>query len=192
MQPHIDTIRNNFEELSDAASFDPDLANMELYLGCEIYYYPSITQWLDEGRVSSLADSRFVLLEFGYTMDERTIREGVSRVASEGFYPIVAHVERYKKLVGNLKAVDDLISRGAYIQINSEALRERFKIRSFAKKLLKNEMVHFVATDAHDTFSRAPRLFEAAEYIRKHYGGDLYGSIFFDNPAMIINKQYRR
>ncbi len=187
MQPHIDTIKRNFAMLRDAAASDPELANMELFIGCEIYYYPSVTQWLDEGRVSSLAGTRFVLLEFGYTMDERTIREGVTRVASEGFYPIVAHVERYQKLVGNIKAVDDLISRGAYIQINSEALRGRFKIRSFAKKLLKNDMVHFVATDAHDTYKRAPQLYDAAEYIRKHYGEDLYGRIFFDNPEMITN-----
>ena len=188
MQPHMDTIKERFATLKSAAASDPYISDMHLYLGCEIYYYPSVTEWLEEGRVSSLAGSRYVLLEFGYTNDERTIFDGVSRVAGAGFYPVVAHIERYRRLVGNMKAVRELISRGALIQINSEALYAGFRVRSFVKKLLKNNMVDFVATDAHDTYERGPYIAKEAEYIRKHYGEDLCRKLFIDDPAMILSE----
>jgi protein-tyrosine phosphatase len=104
--------------------------------------------------------------------------------------PIIAHLERYKKLVGDIKSVDELISKGAYIQINSEALTDGFKVRSFAKKLLKERMVQFLATDAHDTKRRAPKLSKAVSYIEKHYGGSYCRELVIDNPERVINNEY--
>ena len=187
MEPDAGTIRDHFGKLQKAAAGDPVLVDMEMYLGSEIYYYPSVSEWIEEGRVLSMAGSRYVLLEFGYTMDARMIYDGVSRVALEGFYPIVAHVERYRSLVGNMKAIRELISRGALIQINSGSLSGPYRIRSFVRKLLKCGMVHFVATDAHDTSQRAPHIAKAAEYIRKHYGEDLCSELFVYNPARILS-----
>ena len=186
VQPHIDLLRQKLEELKKAASDYENLAQMELYLGCELYYYPSAVEWLSEGTVPTMADSRYVLLEFGYSMDKRMIEDGVTRVASAGYYPVIAHIERYRKIAGDLKAVDELIGRGALIQINSGALYDDRRTRSFVKKLLKREMVHFVGTDAHDIRGRMPSLASESEYIARHFGEDYCRRLFIDNPAMII------
>ncbi len=186
VQPHIDTLRQKLEELKDAAEGYENLAQMNLYLGCELYYYPSAVEWLSEEKVPTLADSRYVLLEFGYSMDKRMIEDGVTRVAAAGFYPVIAHIERYRKLAGDMKAVDDLIERGALIQINSGSLYEGWHTKSFVKKLLKEEMVHFVGTDAHDIRGRIPSLARESEYITRHFGEDYCRRLLIDNPAMII------
>ena len=183
MEPDADKIRSRFRQLKAAADGYETLAAMKLYLGSEIYYFPSVTEWLDEGRVLTMAGSRYVLLEFGYSNDAARIAEGISRVAASGYYPVVAHIERYRKLVGDVDAVDDLIRRGAYIQINTESLSAGWKIRSFVKKLLKNEMVHFVGTDAHNMRGRIPQMQWESEYIARRYGEDYCRELFIDNPA---------
>lgn len=185
-EPAIDRVENHFAKLQQTAADDDKLGDMDLHLGCEIYYYPSIIEWLDEGRVATMAGSSYVLLEFGYTMEKRMITEGVGAVVNAGYRPVIAHVERYRKLVGDMKAMDELLEMGALIQINTGAFYEGFKIRSFIKKLLKNEMVHFVATDAHDDKNRAPYISQEARYIAKHYGEDYCRRLLIENPAAVI------
>lgn len=190
MEPDAGKIRDRYDKLCAEAAQNEKLKDMGLYLGCEIYYYPSVTDWLDEGRVFSMADSSYVLLEFGFTMEKRMIAEGVSTIVNSGYVPIIAHIERYEHLVGDLAQVDGLIEKGALVQINSECLYARHRVSSFAKKLLKEKMVHFLATDAHDTYDRAPALSDAAYYIAKHYGKDYCKSLIFDNPVKVLKNEY--
>lgn len=190
MECKIDTIKDRFEILKKLASKDDKAGRVRLYLGCEIYYYPSVVEWLEKGQVATMAGSDYVLLEFGFTSEVRDIFEGVTNVVNAGYLPIVAHAERYDKLVGNVDAVEDLVSRGAYIQINSEVLRGGFRTKRFAKKLLKNHMVHFLATDAHGIRHRRPEMADAAEYIAKHYGEDYCLELIEGNPAKVINNEY--
>ncbi len=183
----VNKIRSAFNELCRYAGKDEKASAIKLHLGCELYYYPSAIQWLDEGKTLTMAGSRYVLLEFGYTMDKRMIYEGVSNVVRAGYTPIIAHVERYTGLEYKVKNVADLLEMGALIQINAGSVGYGFsKERSFARKLLRDHMVHFVATDAHDTDKRAPRLAKAAEHIRKHFGEEYLQTILCDNPANVI------
>lgn len=186
-QADVEVIRRHFDELCECARSDDKAGAIKLWLGCELYYYPSAVDWLDEGRVLSLGSSRYVLLEFGYTMEKRLINEGISNVVRAGYIPVIAHVERYRGLKFSLSNVSELIEMGALIQVNSEAVGSGFnRERSFVRKLLKNGMVDFVATDAHDTHERAPKLFRAASYISRHYGEDCCRKIFCDNAAETI------
>lgn len=187
MECKIETIRDRFEILKKHASRDEKASGLKLHLGCEIYYYPSVVEWLEKGQVATMADSDYVLLEFGFTMDTRSIFEGVTAVANAGYLPIVAHVERYEEIAKSTENVEELINRGAYIQINSEAFRGNFRERSFIRKLLKNHMVHFVATDAHGVRHRRPELEDAAEYVFDHYGERYCRALFHDNAAVIFS-----
>ncbi|MBO4889374.1 MAG: hypothetical protein J5574_00160 [Lachnospiraceae bacterium] len=190
MQKDIATVRSRFDELAYRAKEDDVASHIRLHLGCELYYYPSAVEWLEEGRVSSMAGSDYVLLEFGYTMEKRTIIEGVSNVVRAGYRPIIAHVERYEGLKFKPENVRELVECGAYIQVNSESVGRGFGSRRFVSKLLREDLVHFVATDAHDTGSRRPRLRSAAMYIHKHFGEEACRRIFTDNPALVAENGY--
>ena len=190
MEADIDTMRQRFEGLRKAAEADGKAANIELYLGCEVYYYPSAVSWLAEGTVPTMAGSDYVLTEFGYTLDKRSIEDGITGLVNAGYIPIIAHIERYEDLAGDVDCVEGLIERGAYVQINSEALTGSRRTRRFVKKLLDNEMVHFVATDAHGTGHRAPELARASAYIAKHYGEDYHDRLFDSNPSAILANEY--
>lgn len=186
MQPDIRTLKRRFEELCDMAAQDDRAGKITLHLGCELYYYPSAADWLDEGKVPTMAGSRYVLLEFGYRMDKRAIYEGVSNVVRAGYIPIIAHVERYEGLAFKPDNVRELVEAGALIQINSESVGFGFGEKSFSAKLFREHLVHFVATDAHNMRDRAPAIMRAARYVTKHFGGEIAGKIFYDNPASVL------
>ena len=183
----ISVLRKHFDELCAIAQGDKKAASIKLHLGCELYYYPSALEWIEEGSVATLDGSRFVLLEFGYTMDRRLISEGVSNVVRAGYTPVIAHVERYRGLAFKVANVSDLVEMGALIQVNSGAVGSGLaRERSFVRKLLKEDLVHFVATDAHDTRERAPKLKSAAKYIEDHFGEECCRRIFCDNARETI------
>ena len=52
------------------------------------------------------------------------------------------------------------------------------------------EMVHFLATDAHDMMGRAPEMANAVSYVSKHFGEDYCNRIVADNPVRVINNEY--
>lgn len=182
-------IDNTFATLKQlSAERHPDL---KLFIGNEIYYYPSITEWIEEGRVHTLADSDYVLLEFSTVVEKREIIEAIKNVSSYGCYPVLAHVERYDCLVRDPDIIEDLISRGALIQVNSRSFTGEggSRIKRFLKKLLKEEWIHFIGTDAHSMGSRKPEMTECAEYILRKCDPDYAASILYANAINIVNNK---
>ena len=62
-------------------------------------------------------------------------------------------------------------------------------IRNFTRELLKREMVHFVATDAHDNDSRAPHLLDARDYVEGKLGEKYALRIFHDNAMKVLKNE---
>ena len=163
----------------------------KLFSGNEIYYSDETMEELMEGKICSLAGSDYVLVEFHPTNPYKAIQNAVSRVQAAGFIPIIAHVERYSDIVSHPSRVKDLIEMGSFIQVNASSIMGKygFGISHFTKKLLKEELVHFVASDAHDTGRRAPDLLDCRNYVERKYGEDYRKKLFFTNPANVIRNE---
>lgn len=182
-------IDETFEELKEhARQLHPD---MKLFIGNEIYYYPSVPEWIEEGRVHTLADSDYVLLEFSTPVEKRELLEAVQNLCSHGYYPVLAHVERYDCLVRDPSYVGELIDNGAYIQVNSKTIAGEggMKIRHFVKKLLKEEWIHFIGTDAHSMGGRKPEMADCADYIIRKCSEEYAAEILYANAVHIIKNQ---
>lgn len=164
---------------------------IKLLGGSELLYRMGLPEELKEGEALTMAQSHYVLLEFRPMDDYDYLRNGVYELLAEGYFPIVAHAERYRCLTDRIERVAELRGMGAYIQLNAGSVMGDlgFKVKSFTKNLLKNEMVHFVATDAHDTEKRKPELKKCAEYIMKKYGQAYAQDIFVENPSCVIRDE---
>jgi protein-tyrosine phosphatase len=165
--------------------------NIELFSGNEIYYSDETFRELEEGRISTLAGSDYVLVEFHPTNPYRAIHNAAYQVQAAGYIPIIAHVERYSDMVSKPARVEELVDMGCLIQVNASSIMGKFGfgISSYTKKLLKKRLVHFVATDAHDTGKRAPELLECRRYVDRKFGEDYGRRIFYDNPMSVINNE---
>lgn len=164
---------------------------VKLFSGNEIYYSDETMSELEQGYICSLAGSDYVLVEFHPTNPFREIQNAASRVQGVGFIPIIAHVERYGDIVSHPSKVRDLIDMGCYIQVNASSIMGKygFGISHFTKKLLKEKSVHFIASDAHDTGSRAPHLSECRSFVTRKFGEDYAKELFFLNAANVIRNQ---
>lgn len=159
-----------------------------LYSGTEIFYRNGVVELLEDGVVSTMAGSKYVLVEFQPMEDFSYIRAAVYELVSDGYIPILAHIERYECLVSKQERIKELIDRGALMQVNAATIVGKLghKAKQQAKKLLKQRLVHFVATDAHDTGKRGPYLEECARYLNKKYGEEYTAQLLWENAWRMI------
>lgn len=159
---------------------------IRLYTGNEIYYSRGAMEQLHAGALYTLAGTGYVLAEFSFTAEFEAIRRGLSELINAGFQPVVAHVERYSSVYQS--DIYELLELGAYLQLNANSVMAgSFQVKRFCKRLLKENLVSFIASDCHNMAERKPNLGDCATYIEKKYGGDVCEKIFSRNPRLLID-----
>lgn len=144
----------------------------KLLLGSELYYEPGMVDALKDGRALTMNGSRIVLVEFAFGGHFRDMQEGIKKLTAARYKPIIAHVERYSCLKGNFDRLDELRELGVMFQLNTENLYDGRLSSNYrnAIKLIKNEYIDYVATDAHNLKSRPPLMKDAMDVIYKKFG----------------------
>ncbi len=186
-----DAILDRFKKLKEVAA--KEFPDMELYLGNEIMACNDISQLLDEKYVFTMADSRYILVEFYPSESYDRIEQFVSRVVNEGYIPIIAHCERYKclqKRFGgvNTEGMRHLIEMGAYFQVNCQSIYDRH--RKFVKKLIDNDLLHFVASDAHNLTTRGINWNVCVNSLKEKYNEQYLKWLLIENPEKVIQGKY--
>ncbi|MBP3474729.1 MAG: hypothetical protein J6K48_00190 [Lachnospiraceae bacterium] len=174
------------------AQMKQEKIEIELYPGNELYYREDLVKCLEEGKASTMADSRYVLLEFQPADRWEYIRDGVNDMLMAGYRPILAHIERYQEVCKDVERVIRLREMGCCIQVNAASVMGRYGmgIKGYVKKLLKQRLVDFIATDAHNATNRTPDMAKCAEYICKKYGAEYMHSLLTENPSKVIRDEY--
>jgi len=165
---------------------------INLYPGNEIYYRMDVGERLETGKAATMAGSHYVLLEYNPMDDWDYIKRGADDMLARGYRPIIAHVERYVNVMKDMERVYDLTEKGCYLQVNSGSIMGSFgwKVKSDARNLLKEGVVSFVASDAHEDTKRTMRMDKCIRYLCKKYGEDFVTTTFETNPMHIINDEY--
>lgn len=186
----LEKVQRQFRLAEEAAA---DISkDLHLYLGCEFHANMEILPMLREKKVSTMAGSRYVLVEFSHNSEAPYIRERLSAMLSGGYRPIVAHIERYEATRTDLDFVEELTEMGAYMQINADSIvgKDGFFTKRYCQKLMKNDLVHFVGSDCHDSSKRISRIGEAYSYVIKKMGTDYAKQLFIRNPQKIIDHKF--
>ena len=161
---------------------------VRLYPGSELFYRHGIEELLADGRLLTLAGSSYCLVEFFPEENYAYIRDGLSRLSSFGFRPILAHTERYERVNEEDHAAELKRQTGCLFQVNAGALtgENGFVLKIRSRKLLKNGLVDFIATDAHNEKERAPRIGRCADWLEKRLGEAERKRLLTDNPAAVL------
>lgn len=156
------TAANLFEEKLSLTDFErPRIA-----LGAEVQFYNDL-HMMDELEELCINGTNYILVEMPFIeWTERTYQVLEQMWINRGVVPVVAHLERYPEFKKNPKAAIWLKESGALVQINSDFVCER-STRRRALKMVKNELVSFIGSDAHNTTTRPPVLEDAFNIINK-------------------------
>ena len=180
------TILERMEEVQEL--IDQEGIDITLYPGNEILYTSDLEEKLDAGRVLSMNQTEHLLIEFSPFDDYGYIRNALDNVRSLGFTPILAHVERYECMLKEPKRVAEVRAFGCLIQVNASSVtgENGSKLKHFVHKILKQSLVDFIGTDAHDTERRKPAIWKCAEILYKKYGADYAEALLTGNAEEIL------
>ena len=163
--------------------------DMEILTGNEIYYNADVPEKLEEGKICTLNDSTYVLVEFSPMDDARYIRNSLSELQNMGYDPIIAHVERYMSLhQGAFEKIQELRDMGILIQVNAASVTGGFgkPTKALVEKLLKKQLVDLIGTDAHSDRSRAPKMLECAQILQKKCDADYVEKLLYRNAEKYL------
>jgi protein-tyrosine phosphatase len=161
----------------------------QILLGCDFHLSYDNIRRLTEDRVPfSINGTQYLLVEF----DEHFIPEQMDHVFYEiqvaGFTPILTHPERNVVCRRKLQNVYNWISRGCLVQVTAQSYTGGFgpECMRSAERMLELNMIHFMASDAHDTKYRSPLLSPAYQKMVTERGDEVADLIFTKNPEAVI------
>ena len=148
------------------------------------------------GEIHSLANSRYVLVEFKYGIHPKDLENAIYNITTSGKIPVIAHIERYECLEKNIKLIEKLIEHGMKIQVNAESVLKpkifgdkHKKYKQRAKYFLEKDIVDIISSDAHNLDTRKPYMKEAYDVILKKYGEEKAKLLFELNAENILRDE---
>ena len=160
-----------------------------LGLGCDFHLsFENIDDALKNPTKYTINQKKYLLVEFADLAIPQQMSDVFYQFQVTGIQPIITHPERNPIILKSPQRLDDWIERGCLVQVTASSLTGRFgrSAMSFANKLLEQNKVHFLATDAHNLQSRPPRLKEAFDLVAKQYGTETAQRLCVDNPGAVF------
>lgn len=145
--------------------------NVRVCSGAEIAWTYQTSLALRQGRVPTLGDTDYVLLELWRDVSWQTVRDSVNQLTKAGYFPVLAHAERYLAFLLSPKSIIRFCNQtGALLQVNADTILNprNFLERRFTDILLQEEAIDAVASDAHDCKNRPILMREAYEWLVDH------------------------
>lgn len=136
----------------------------------------------------AIGGGSFLLMETADTTFDQ-VAQAAYRVRLSGLYPILAHPERAAFVRERPDRLAGIIERDeVYCQVTAASMEGIFggTIKKTSLELAKAGMVHLVASDAHSTGKRSPRLTGAFDIMCKELGEESARKIMIDNPAHVL------
>ncbi|MGN0774054.1 MAG: tyrosine-protein phosphatase [Candidatus Ventricola sp.] len=140
--------------------------DMGLNLGCEFNYRALLEAGTQNLDAFCLSGTRCILLEFSNTELMPRWDAAVCELEDHGYLPIIAHPERYRYIQRDFGIAQEMRDLGCELQVDACGLMAPLTSdeRRTARKLLKEGMAAYVASDAHrpcdyDDFEKAQRTF---------------------------------
>jgi protein-tyrosine phosphatase len=163
--------------------------DLEILPGSDVRLEPELPDSVDEEEVLTLGDNeRYLLLEL--PLQTAPPIEGIMEdLAARGITPILSHPERNMELMRKPERLGELVEAGFLVQITADSLFGDFGegSRLAAEWFLKEDFVHVVASDAHSSKVRRPRLRRAERLLTSIAGGETACKLLRANPAAIIH-----
>lgn len=167
--------------------FVKNAINIEVLPGLEIYISPDLPSKLKKEEIFTLNNTFYVLIEFPMGNIPIYTEDILYEVRLLGYKPVIAHPERYAKVIEDPNYLKGLIEQGNYVQVNSLSIIGILgkEAKRTAEILLKHRMVHFIGTDAHTSRIRSPRIKEALEQMRQWADNEYVEEILNNGRALI-------
>lgn len=161
---------------------------LRLHANADVHLVPGLLEGLREGRVPTIAGSRYLLLEPSHHVAPPRFEQSVFELMTAGYTVLITHPERLSWVEDNYDVFERISRRGAWMQITAGALTGRFgrRVKYWGERFVGDGHCMVLATDAHHPQRRPPLLAEAREAAAALVGAEEAGHMVQTRPAGVI------
>lgn len=163
---------------------------LEVLAGADVHVDINIVEYLNQGSLVTINDSgKYLLVEFPHDVIPRNVEKLLFSIKMSGVTPIITHPERNNEIQNNIEKAYHWVRSGNLIQVTGASITGEMgeTAKKCAHKLLEQELVHVIASDAHSTTWRPPGLSAAKAEITRIYSKEKAQKIIEENPQKIVN-----
>ncbi len=156
--PHVHELYRNSSEviLEKLAMLKEHLEKKNIGVSISTVAEYSLDEWLMqqvEAKVKFLAFSQnHLLFETNFFSEPLILNDFIFKATTLGYKPVLAHPERYMYLLNNRNRIEDLLSRGVLLQLNSMSLAGVYgpDVEKMARFLIDHKFIHMLGSDCHN------------------------------------------
>ena len=166
--------------------------SLTLLLGCDFHLsYENLEDVRQRPSRYTINGRQYLLVEFADISIPPHMDQIFFDLLARKLVPIITHPERNPMLSANPEQVRQWVEAGCFVQVTAGSFLGRFGKRAerSAWQLLRHNMVHFIASDAHNTTSRPPLLSEARRAIAADRGEEAARALAETNPRAAVDGQ---
>lgn len=166
---------------------------IRIHKGCDFHlHFDNIRRCEEDRERFTINGKRYLMVEFADSQIPKNIAYVFQDMLRRDITPVVTHPERNNLLMGRLNEMVEWVRFGCLIQVTAQSFTGRFgkKAEEGCRRLMRQNMVHFVASDAHDTEWRPPDLREARLLVATEYSEDTAVRLFETHPRMTLTGEY--
>ncbi|WP_246474410.1 tyrosine-protein phosphatase [Arenibacter arenosicollis] len=157
--PHVS--QNYYPNTSESInSAHKKVQNELLNLGMKHIALESSSEYMIDSNFENLLDqkmfmpirNKFLLVEIPFLQTPINFDQAIFKIAARGYFPILAHPERYFFLHTDYRKYHDFKSKGIFLQLNLLSLSNYYgkQVFKIAEKLLLDNYIDFAGTDIHN------------------------------------------
>jgi protein-tyrosine phosphatase len=157
--------------------------------GADVHFSPDILRLVEEGEFETVNDNGlFLMVEFPVQGIPFRAEEVLFKLIAKRIIPIITHPERNFEIGQKPRRYYELIRMGCLGQVTAMSLTGQFgtEIKRVAEKLLRNNLIHFIASDAHSANGRPPVLSSAVKAAAKIVGEEEAQKMVTEYPQAIL------
>jgi len=165
---------------------------LRLGTGCDFHMsVENLAKIQGAAKTYSINQGPYLLVEFADFAIPPAADDTLLGLQKLGLIPIITHPERNPLIRSQPQRLWRWIKQGCYVQVTAQSLLGKWGelIRRQAESWLDVGIVHFMASDAHNTETRPLRLRQAYELVAERWGESRAQSLFRENPLAAFDGQ---
>lgn len=160
-------------ELQDR--LDEEGIPLTIFPGQELHLHGTLMESIERDEICFIDEfEQYILVEFPSTNIPEYADRLFFELQSEGITPIIVHPELNKPIQKDPSLLYDFATRGILAQVTAGSYIGKLgkDIEKLSHQLIEANLVHFLASDAHNTTSRPFYMKKAIEKLEKEFGSE--------------------
>ena len=186
--PEWESIQERVEQVNALAQ--ENNLPIRIHAGGEVQLdYEMMAQLDGKSTRYCLADSNYILIELTSQSEPAAVEQMLFELMLRGYRPILAHPERYDRLIHHPEIILDWMHKGVLTQCNTGSFHGYFgeRVQKRVEMIHRHQMITFLGSDAHRVEVRTPDTQKAQEALKTLTGSEAFWTACRDNAQHILN-----